>query len=238
VRPDSRDLFLKNLSRGTISKISQNQRSLVNSFPETRAEISRQYKAAELSIHCNIRNFLESQDWQQTAAITTNWDETLWDQDSVPNLIQLHGRASFEKTLIMPTEFMNDEIIFDLSLHAFRVQHGQKAIEEIGEEEFRRLVDNSTRGNKASNMLDDAHRASVRWLESAKEIAFCGVAMNIYDAELNSIIASSSHLSPWRSVENWNTDPNSRMTIASITSTHPSDIKQFGGCRWPFRKIF
>jgi hypothetical protein len=100
--------------------------------------------------------------------ITLNWDECLWNEPNIfQNLIQLHGRCSIPKSIILPTELAIQKWYFNMTSTC------SQEIKNISIEQ---------------KMI---HQYAYEWLISAKTIIIWGVAFNAYDTEISSILESA-----------------------------------------------
>jgi hypothetical protein len=143
-----------------------------------------------------------------TAVITTNWDELLWNDLRVENLIQLHGRASFPDSLILPSEMrMDDELYFPLTC----MNGAAEVLKEVGLENHFNSTDRSS--------LSNSELRAQFWIAHAKELFVWGLAAHPYDAELINIISIFGNVAPKDWTEKLriiNPDEGARNRIASL----------------------
>jgi hypothetical protein len=120
----------------------------------------------------------ETEFFFNTGIITLNWDELFWNSPELfPNLVQLHGRVGVPYSLVFPTDLSIDENILELAL--------ENSSAKLDPEENKLI----SRENIYIE-LNNCHNAAVHWLNEANKLIIWGVALNEYDAELNSILFS------------------------------------------------
>jgi NAD-dependent SIR2 family protein deacetylase len=159
------------------------RKNIANSFLESQ-------KIEEIQLRDEIEKIRAFISDDTVAVITTNWDELLWSESSTfLNLVQLHGRASFPESMILPTELTTD----DECLRNFDRIKAIKHWMDSGfdqENALQNFSDLLTRGDMLTH-LDQAHHTAVHWLSTAEELLVWGVNFNVYDAELNTVVSAS-----------------------------------------------
>lgn len=149
--------------------------SFLGRFLEFRKTVAANYHSAELKVHPYPKQIEEILFNENTAIVTTNWDETLWKQN-LPNLIHLHGRSEYPDSLIFPTEFSDDESLTNQLILNHKM-------------EYEWMWKTFYRGSNSSNLFN-AHATSSRWLSRTKNIYIWGLAFHEYDAELNHLFST------------------------------------------------
>lgn len=128
--------------------------------------------------------------------ITTNWDLLLLnDEFWGRNIIQLHGRADKNGSIILPTQFAIDSLndwgfVEDIKKRGIPKYSGDWVYSnnQFSEMNLIELLELCFRPEKLSKDLFSAHVLAQSWLKNAKEIVAAGIAFNSYDSELLSIL--------------------------------------------------
>ena len=120
-----------------------------------------------------------------TGVITINWDELLWHDPRIKNLIQLHGRSGWPESLIFPTEYAVDEFTIFSEVLAEMVHAESKKLKA--------KIDSCGRNPSAREQLRTRHRDAIEWMQAAEELIIWGVAFHPYDAELTSVTILARH---------------------------------------------
>lgn len=113
--------------------------------------------------------------------ITTNWDNTLWTEPSVKNLIHLHGRCDYPDSIIFPTELVIEDTAFDFSFFDDDVQGL--------DQEFIKKVISTFRCNFIEALIA-AHSKATKVLQPIKRIVIWGYSLGDYDADVNALIGT------------------------------------------------
>jgi hypothetical protein len=148
---------------------------------ETREILEDAYITAtekdEISL-INKEKFQSYLSKNNTGVITINWDEVLWDwnNQSIENIIQLHGRCSVHNSLILPTELTLDENIFEVIKSKLNAK--PNIIKQLSY---------YYRNDSVRKALRKVHNRAYDWLVNTKQLIIYGVAFNIYDSELLSL---------------------------------------------------
>lgn len=75
--------------------------SLLKIAKDARSKLAEKF--ANSNIRSRLDEFREPEGfWSDTVVICSNWDETIFLNSKIPNVIQIHGRASVSDTLILP----------------------------------------------------------------------------------------------------------------------------------------
>ena len=150
-----------------------------------RIELAKAYDEATKSNEISLRNrefFNKSYSNDSTGIVTINWDEVLWNDSSIDNIIQLHGRCSLPDSLVLPTELIIDTNIFKL-------KEGNLLKNDVALRTD--YLSRYFRGTKIIRQsLEDVHGIAYDWLRKAKTLIIWGIAFNVYDAELISLFQS------------------------------------------------
>ena len=93
--------------------------------------------------------------------ITTNWDNTLWLDNSVTNLIHLHGRCDHADSIVFPTELIIEDTPYDFLIFKDDVPQLTP--------EFRLKVLSAFRC-KFLPALIGAHDLASQWIRGAKKL--------------------------------------------------------------------
>lgn len=160
-------------------KIDESDYDNLEAFLQFRARLAKSYFNEEQNIDFSLTNeelLLEHTSDANTGIITLNWDKCLWswENEKLGNLIQLHGMCDYEDSLILPSELILDDDIFELIKN-----HENKKRKADLEREFEKYF-----RPRARNHLVEAHREARKWFDEAEELVVYGVAFNPYDAEL------------------------------------------------------
>jgi hypothetical protein len=225
-----REKFLHEISSRTLRMPKhKGMLDIISDFSKLRRGIADEFASAkssnEIALSAKCVKLLSEADWSETAVITTNWDELVWDIPSCKNLIQLHGRSTFRDSLIVPTEMSFDENVLGWATKCFDINSLDEASKEVGRDDFEKIFEDVSR-NSSQAELHKAHQTALYWLDSAKEITFFGVALNVYDAELNSVLFARDALTKgqYKKVTNINPDRKSNSVIGAITLTNPLHV--------------
>lgn len=215
-----RSLLIRRISNGDLkSETFSHCKTSIERFNEFRLNLGTYYSKAVEDKDISLRKEVESIKnllCPDTGVITTNWDELFWQQKELfPNLIQLHGRATLPKSLIFPTELTLDEELIaqiDFNRLTSKFLEGALSLKEP-EKWFREML---SREAYFVN-LKMAHDTAVHWLSDAEEVVIWGLAFNVYDAELNSIVSVSNHpKQPTKSISVFDTNKEIAIRIAAL----------------------
>lgn len=183
------DLYCKYTLLGKALPTDGDQINFLNRFLKFRDAIAKSYSNRSIELQAFPNEVTDALKKEDTAVITTNWDLCLWNRPKdFPRLIQLHGAAFNQDSLVFPTEFAPDEmpIIAPLMNVAKKKDTSLSGFVSKNAEHF---VYSYARGWWHRELFK-AHRTAINWLESATRIVTWGLACNAYDAELNSVISS------------------------------------------------
>lgn len=110
---------------------------------------------------------------EKTLVVTTNWDSTLWNQ-TLENLVQLHGSCARPETMILPTEYLIDFF-------------------GSGTPAARNLDPSFDMSPQTAAFMGQLHRLVINTLEKAKRIYIWGMALNSYDFEVASLFLANKN---------------------------------------------
>lgn len=155
---------------------------VVEEFLKLRNGIAQSYKNHEKKLSLKLTDPIRSIIGKNALYITTNWDETLWNEDGIKNLAYLHGRSSLPQSIVFPTELLIDDSMFDpRSLEGFE-SCSQKFKNEFGEV-FR---------FRAIGQLMDTITFASEAVKKARRIIVWGFNLADYDADINTLLSTNS----------------------------------------------
>lgn len=170
--------------------------------------------------------------------ITLNWDELAWflsNPNGTPafaNIIQLHGRATYPESMVLPTELILTEGPVNLTnlIRSDKLRaNATKAIQTRISHSFL-LQRIARRTSDIDAALRHAHFTAMDWLENASELVLWGIALNQYDSELLTILNLSAEErlnrnKPAYSVAIVDVDPNVKSRAAGLFRVPEDSIK-------------
>lgn len=156
---------------------------IVRSFLKLRNDIGDSYKAQGEELSLRNSEKINELIGENALYITTNWDETLWNEQSVENVAYLHGRASLPQSIVFPTELLIDDTMFDpRKLEGFEDCSG--GFKNILSEVFR---------FESIGQLMDTITFSCKALRNAKRIIVWGFNLADYDADINTLLSTNTN---------------------------------------------
>ena len=156
-----------------------------------------------------IQRLIETQE-SDIAVITTNWDNILWQTNWVKNCAYIHGRCEHPKSLMLPIEVSTQGDVPEDIYHSLQ-RAGLKTFS--GVELFHRIYDE----HAAARMT--LHRHAIDWLQGAETVVFWGIALNVYDAEINSLLALADLHGPKKHVICVNKDGEAMANAARLVGS-------------------
>ena len=160
----------------------ENIKGYLSQVKKLRNKLEKLYRIATTSRTISLRDrelFDEFYSRNNTGIITINWDEVLWNDSSIENIIQLHGRCSMPDSLVLPTEMIIDTNIFKLHEEGLLKNYNARKTDWLSK---------FFKGSKEIRQsLENAHLTAYDWLNKARKLIIWGVAFNVYDAELVSL---------------------------------------------------
>lgn len=127
-----------------------------------------------------------------SAIITTNWDNTLAGDDKIKNLVYLHGRCTKPNLMILPTETIAEFVMLN-SIFSDNEKHISLLLEKgCSVESFVLIKERFDSSRSKFGELFECENLAGKWLRQANILYSCGLAFNIYDHELTNTIAISS----------------------------------------------
>lgn len=156
---------------------------IVDSFLKLRNDIgdsyTRQLEELSLRISDKIKNLIG----ENALYITTNWDETLWNEGSVKKVAYLHGRASLPQSIVFPTELLIDDTMFDpRKLEGF----------DDCSQSFKKILGNFFRFESIGQLMDTIS-FSCKALRKAERIIVWGFNLADYDADINTLLSTNTN---------------------------------------------
>lgn len=159
-----------------------------------------------------------------SACITTNWDNSLWESSQIKCVAHLHGRCSAPDSMILPTETISERV-----LRGVQIQEVQEKLLSLFPEDedllneivrFYSIPDDSIHVKMCAVETQFRER-----LSSVEEVVIIGVRFNDYDHELMSSISLSSSSSCKIVLVNTRSNKEEKIKkVAGLFSRKPSDI--------------
>ncbi len=132
-------------------------------------------------------------DSENSFVVTTNWDNVLWENNKIQNLLHLHGRCEDHSTLIFPTETIAEK--YFRWYMCYELIDSFSKIENSGRNVLRRChVDIAEYKKGIKSGIAEVREVEKKFkncLTSAEIIIVCGLAFNDYDHELMNAISES-----------------------------------------------
>lgn len=187
-----------------------------------RKELAHNFKEEKLTLKNDsvVDPFINKElNKERVGVITTNWDNVLWNDPRIKNIVHIHGRCDYYQSLILPTELSHDEDIFDLLSN-------QNVIKQENLEKFRQYYRGGFR-----KILLECHDLARTWLMCADKLIIWGVAFNTYDAELNTLIREyRSNRTKIPDVTVINPNKEAADTTKSLLNVEPNNFKHIIPC--------
>lgn len=117
--------------------------------------------------------------------VTTNWDNTLWDDKAFPNLVHFRGRAGLPGSLVFPTELLVEDAAYDMA--ALYTEAELRAY-NLSKEYIEGVISTFRAANIESLLA--AHSQASKWVSQANKIVIWGYSLGDYDADVNAMIAT------------------------------------------------
>lgn len=161
------------------------------------AAFRKTYRGGELKLRSSsaICDLLQG---SKVGVVTLNWDECIWANAEIKNLIYLHGSVKYPQSMIMPNELSHDEDIYGI---------GAEVTNEV------KLFEKFYRGDYRKD-LTICHVRAGQWMRSIKKLIIWGVAFNVYDAELMTLLY-------W-----WHANKNVRTRNVIIINSNEDHVKR------------
>jgi hypothetical protein len=154
--------------------------------------------------------------------VTTNWDNCLWQDESIGNLVQLHGSCRIEDSMILPTEYLTDELFFD-PLQIVEESQLPSWVQGLSPEKRKDLYSVFRWGTCST--LAHMHDLVSDQLKSARRVVIWGAAMHTYDAELLAQVGTHINEDEIREIVVINTDQSVRGRVICITGAPPDKVQ-------------
>lgn len=170
-----RKISIKDLEKNGLDPI-------VDEFLKLRSEIGESYKTQKAELSLKLSGKIKGLIGENALYITTNWDETLWNEHSIKNVAYLHGRASLPESIVFPTELLIDDTIYDP-----RILEG---FEECSEE-FKTMMGEVFRFKSIAQLMDTIN-FSCEMIQKAKRLIVWGFNLADYDADINTLLSTNA----------------------------------------------
>jgi len=155
---------------------------LVGSFLALRTNIAQSFQTSQSKMNLRIDSEIAKILGSTPHYITTNWDNTLWRDGSVENLIHLHGRCEHPDSVVFPTELIVEDTAYDFSIFTQQELTGL-------DQAFVKSVISMFRSNFIEALMD-AHSIAGQWIPKAKRLVIWGYSLGDYDADINALIGT------------------------------------------------
>ena len=156
---------------------------VIKTFLNMRKNIADEYKKSAGSLTLRADSEIESLIGSDAHFVTTNWDQTLWNNSVYnKNIVQLHGQCDYPDSLVFPTELLVEDAAYDFSIFS------KMEIAALSPS-FRDDVVSTFRCSYLEPLLA-AHSTAAEWLKKARRIIIWGYSLGDYDADVNALIAT------------------------------------------------
>lgn len=156
---------------------------LVCSFIDLRKNIAQSFHTSQNGMSLRIDPVISGILGPTPHYITTNWDNTLWRDNTIENLIHLHGRCEHPDSIVFPTELIIEDTPYDFSI--FKQESARLS------QVFKQSVISMFRSNFIEALLS-AHSLASTWVPKAKKLVIWGYSLGDYDADINALIGAYS----------------------------------------------
>lgn len=155
---------------------------IVDSFLALRNQIGNSYSTQKQELSLKINDKIRKLIGENALYITTNWDETLWNERTVKNVAYLHGRASLPQSIVFPTELLIDDSLFD-----------PRTLDGFNEcsEKFKQMLSEVFRFRSIAQLMDTIN-FSCEAIKKAKRLIVWGFNLADYDADINTLLSTNS----------------------------------------------
>ncbi len=155
---------------------------LVGSFLDLRINIAQLFHTSQTKMKLRIDPEIAKILGSKAHYITTNWDNTLWQDSSVENLIHLHGRCEHPDSIVFPTELIVEDTAYDFSIFTQQELAGLN-------QNFIKSTISMFRSNFIEALMD-AHSLASTWIPKARRLVLWGYSLGDYDADINALIGT------------------------------------------------
>lgn len=155
---------------------------LVNSFLDLRNNIAQAFIASQNKMKLRIDPGISEILGLAPHYITTNWDNTLWQDPALDNLIHLHGRCDHPNSVVFPTELIVEDTAYDFSIFT------EQELASLSQT-FRESVVAMFRSDFIEALLE-AHSLAAKWVSNAKRLVLWGYSLGDYDADISALIGT------------------------------------------------
>ena len=156
---------------------------LITEFLALRDEIAKEYSSSSGGLCLRSSPEITKLIGSTPAYLTTNWDETLWNDSAIRDIAQFHGRCSFPDSLVFPTELLVEDTAYDLPTDLFSNPPPCSPA-------FRDQVCSAFRYTAMTALFVHALGAARDWLLKCERLIIWGYALGDYDADVNAVLAT------------------------------------------------
>lgn len=210
----ARGLIYKNWSTNEFTPAQTEKAGLgqaITEFLNLREAIGSEYQKHSPSL-LNHDWLDEGLDPTKTVFITTNWENVLWQDKTIQNVIYLHGRCDHPDSLVFPTELIIEDIAYDCE----RILEKMKGRGS----EFTKMILRTFRCETVNALLE-AHSKASRLIHQAKKIIIWGYSLGDFDADINALIGPNVNREEERELIVINTNPYAFQRAVALTGlTH------------------
>lgn len=172
-----------------------------------------------------------------SAIITTNWDNTLSRDNNIKNVAYLHGRCIKPHLMILPTETITEFVLHNTLFTEVKETIKNLIKKDFPIEAFKLVEERFDWLKNQFDALFAVQKCANDWLKEADSLYICGLAFNIYDHELTNFISLSTLKKEWKKVCIVNRDKNKNKKcndVAAILRLDLEKIDFFDSTESPF----
>lgn len=189
-------LYLKNRFNNRKIDIAAKYINALIDFISLRDLIAQEFKDNNhLKVRSKVLEHLIAQGIYQDSSTcaTANWDNTLWNDENIKNLIHIHGHIDFPSSLIFPMQAIGERVLQAVLLDELKKETLYQIADKAGFsrsdiDELYKFYDVRD-SNSIISKMHEAENKFTNSLQSARKIVIAGFAFNAYDHELMTAIA-------------------------------------------------
>jgi hypothetical protein len=192
-----------------------------------RIAIGESYQEETLFIRPEVARFLNELGIKNktSVCVTTNWDNTLWQQTETKNVIYLHGRCSCPFSMILPTEMVVQKAAQGSLFGEERVK---KLLEPYANNVLKEEIELLTKYYHINEEMFKAENLFTFALGKARRIIFVGIRFNDYDHELMNCISNAKIRATEFSIISSSDEKEKKKTkVAGLVNRSPDQIDFF-----------